>query len=58
MPQDHGTDSITLVAEGEIEQLLEGWTPVYRERGFIVEDHLPVIGKHQHSAVGIIAQKN
>lgn len=57
MPLNHGTDSITLVNEQEIDAVFSGWERTYEERGIIVEDHLPVIGEHQHSAVWIIAQR-
>ncbi len=57
LQEDHGTSDIYLVDPKEIESLLSGWVIRYHENGIITEDHLPLVGEHQHSAEWIIAQK-
>lgn len=57
LPLNHGTSHITLVNPQEIESLLDGWEILYKEKGVITEDHLPIVGEHKHSVEWIIAQK-
>lgn len=57
LPARHGTSHIYLAGVKEVKLLLEGWNILHTERGEIVEEHLPVIGEHSHSAIWIIAQK-
>jgi tellurite methyltransferase len=57
LPVGHGTSHVYLVGLKEIEELLEGWKILYKEEGIIIENHLPIIGEHSHSAQWIIAQK-
>ena len=56
-PEGHGTEGVTVASLDEIDALLEGWNILYKEVGVIAESHEPIIGKHTHSAVWIVAQK-
>jgi hypothetical protein len=57
LPSNHGTEKLVLVNKSEIKESLKWYNIVYQENGIIKENHLPVIGEHQHSAIWIIAKK-
>lgn len=58
LPVDHHTPGVQLAAEEEIDVVLSGFTILEREDGTIVEDHLPLVGEHWHSAVWAIARRD
>ncbi|HLC90551.1 MAG TPA: class I SAM-dependent methyltransferase [Candidatus Nanoarchaeia archaeon] len=57
LPDSHGTEEVVLASLDEIDQLFRDIDIKERLEGEIVEDHLPVIGEHKHSAVWIVGQK-
>lgn len=57
LPPNHGTNNIELVDKNEIDKLFYNWKIEYQEEGIIKEQHLPIIGLHNHSAIWIIAKR-
>jgi len=58
MPESHGTADITLASLDEIDELLDGMDIIYQQSGEIDDEHLPIIGKHRHSVLWIVAQRS
>lgn len=57
MPANHGTGSIFLRPRGTIFALFPKWIAEEVEYGSILEDHLPVIGAHEHSLTWAVLRK-
>jgi len=57
LPECHGTEGIKLASLDEIDKLLEDLQIIYRYDGEIIDEHLPIIDKHKHSVLWIVAQK-
>lgn len=58
MPEGHSTEGVVLANRTEIEKLFGGWKIAYSEEGTIEEDHLPIIGPHEHAAIWIVARRD
>jgi len=57
LPTSHGTGNLYLPALDDVMNLFENWKILHLSQGNITETHTPVIGKHQHSAVWVMAQR-
>lgn len=57
LPERHQTKGIELPEAREVQKLFIGWEVVYEEEGEIVEAHPPLVDRHCHSAIWIIARK-
>jgi SAM-dependent methyltransferase len=58
MPESHRTTEIALAKTEEIDSLLEGWHCLTRFSDTLEESHPPLVGKHQHSALWLVARKD
>ena len=57
IPSNHPTGALHLRSEADVLSMFVGWEIVTHRSGVIEEDHLPLIGLHQHSVLWMILKK-
>lgn len=58
IPADHATPGVTPVSNREIRELFDDdWTQLHYEAGSVEEHHLPVVGRHEHDVVWLVARR-